>query len=171
MYKCSNENYIYKFIFFEKRLNVETMGTTYALITGASQGIGKEIAVSLAKHGYNLLLAARSADKLKELKSVFEKEYRATVDSMTVDLSTSAGAEALEKWVLEKEYDVSVLVNNAGYGFWSCFFPSSYFAYTRILDDAGLLCMHNAIHSFIPVTPCFLPLNMLIKPYRNMAGK
>lgn len=85
-----------------------------ALITGASSGIGKEIAVLLAKKGYDLIISARREDRLKIIKSELENLYNIKVVIMVCDLALSENVIKLHKDCLE--YDVSVFVNNAGFG-------------------------------------------------------
>ena len=58
-----------------------------ALITGASKGIGKAIAQSMAKEGCNLIITARSEDKLSEVKTELQKKYNVSVDIFPIDLS------------------------------------------------------------------------------------
>ena len=92
-----------------------------ALITGASFGIGLELARIFAREGYNLVLVARSADKLRQLASELEKAYGTRSLILAVDL-TEPGASA---YVLDQttraEIDVDVLVNNAGFGQYGLF--------------------------------------------------
>jgi len=95
--------------------------TEYALITGASKGIGKSIALLLAKAGYNLLLVARSASALEELSSLIQREYHVNVSFLAIDLSSSAATEDVARWCLSKTSDLTVLINNAGYGVWGTF--------------------------------------------------
>ena len=56
-----------------------------ALITGASKGIGKAIAKSMAKEGCNLVLTARSEDKLIELKAELQKQHNISVEIIPID--------------------------------------------------------------------------------------
>ena len=92
-----------------------------ALITGASFGIGLELARIFAREGYNLVLVARSADKLRQLASELEKAYGARSLILAVDL-TEPGAPA---YVLDQttraDIHVDVLVNNAGFGQYGLF--------------------------------------------------
>ncbi len=87
-----------------------------ALITGASKGIGKAIAEELAKRKYNLLLVARSEESLQNAASEFKEKYKVEVDYLAIDLSLPQSPEKVFTWCREKNYTVSVLVNNAGYG-------------------------------------------------------
>lgn len=93
----------------------------YALVTGASKGIGRSIAVLLAKRKYNLLLVARSADELEDLKRVLSLEYGIKVDFFVTDLSLPDAAIKVADWCDVHSYSVSILINNAGYGLWGKF--------------------------------------------------
>lgn len=84
-----------------------------ALITGASGGIGYEFAHLFAKAGYNLIIVARSEDKLLQLKEELG-EHPVTV--IPQDLSEPGAAEVLYNKVKELKMTVEVLVNNAGFG-------------------------------------------------------
>ena len=92
-----------------------------ALVTGASFGIGQELARIFAREGYSLVLVARSADKLRQLASEFEKTHGARSLILATDL-TEPGAPA---YVLDQTtragIDVDVLVNNAGFGQYGLF--------------------------------------------------
>ena len=81
-----------------------------ALITGASKGIGKAIAQSMAEEGCNLVITARSEDKLKELKTDIQKQHNVSVDVFSIDLSLKNSAEELIKYCDK----IDNLVNNAG---------------------------------------------------------
>ena len=89
---------------------------SYALITGASKGIGKEFAISLAKRKYNLLLVARTEGLLSELAAELQKKYGVTVNYKAVDLSPATAAQDIIEWCKKGGYDINVAVNNAGYG-------------------------------------------------------
>ena len=64
-----------------------------ALVTGASSGIGRDIARELAKRSYNLIVVARNEDALKDVKSNLEKEYNINVDIRVVDLIDREGCK------------------------------------------------------------------------------
>jgi short-subunit dehydrogenase len=85
-----------------------------ALVTGASQGIGAEIARELARRGHRLVLVARSEDKLRALaEEIAGQGGRA--DVLTADLADRSARAALLDRVAELGLTVDVLVNNAGY--------------------------------------------------------
>lgn len=85
-----------------------------ALVTGASSGIGRDIARSLAKHGISLILTARRRDRLSELKHELINKYGVKVKCITADLSKEEQVFRLYDAV--KKYDVDILINNAGFG-------------------------------------------------------
>lgn len=89
---------------------------SYALITGASKGIGKAIAFELARHNYNILLTARSAELLFQTAEEIKKKYPVKVNFISLDISHTNATQILYDWCVGNNYDVSILVNNAGYG-------------------------------------------------------
>lgn len=85
-----------------------------ALVTGASSGIGRDIARSLARHGINVILTARRRDRLSELKEELVRSYGVKVMYIAADLSVKEQCLALYDKV--KKYNIDILVNNAGFG-------------------------------------------------------
>lgn len=84
------------------------------LITGASSGIGKDMATVLAKKGHNLVLCARRLNRLEEIKTTLEQEYKVKVHCIPADLSKAEECCRLHK---ETEgMDIDILINNAGFG-------------------------------------------------------
>ena len=88
----------------------------YALITGASKGIGKAIAVELAKKKYNVLLLARSGELLEQLAAELKEKYGVQTAYLAIDLSITDADEKIFNWCKSNQYTVNILVNNAGYG-------------------------------------------------------
>jgi uncharacterized protein len=89
---------------------------SFALITGASKGIGKAIALQLAARKKDLLLVARSEPQLRELCAEVQKNYGITAHYLSLDLSKKEAARQVFDWCDKNNYEVDVLVNNAGYG-------------------------------------------------------
>ncbi len=81
-----------------------------ALVTGASSGIGRDIAYELAKRGYDLIVVARRADMLDEIK----KNVQTNCTTVSCDLSDKDNCIKLCKWLVTE--DVDVVVNCAGFG-------------------------------------------------------
>ena len=91
-----------------------------ALVTGASSGIGREIAGLLAEKSYDLVLTARRKERLDELKGKINNKFPIlNVETIAADLSTDTGAESL--WEKASTNPLNVLVNNAGFGAYSTF--------------------------------------------------
>lgn len=88
----------------------------YILITGASSGIGYEMAKQLAAINYNLILVARSEDKLVKLQNDLKSQFSIEVEYLLYDLSEPNSAQDLYHQVKEKNYLVTGLINNAGFG-------------------------------------------------------
>lgn len=122
----------------------------YALITGASKGIGKSIAILLAKKGYNLLLVARSETDLASLSSSIQHEYKIKVAYLPIDLAQNEAAEKVAEWSKQQTSDLSVLINNAGYGLYGNFME---------LDLAGQVNMLQLnINAVVELTHHLLPV-------------
>ena len=93
-------------------------GQSYALITGASSGIGKDLAKEFAKKGLDLVIVARTEKKLVALKDKIEADYGVDVQVLALDLATADAPQSLmdaleSKGLVDK---IGVLVNNAGFG-------------------------------------------------------
>lgn len=87
-----------------------------ALITGASGGIGYEIAKLFAQDGISLILVARQEDALRRIQQEFEQQYGIQVAYLALDLSAPGAATTLHTWCQAQGLTVDYLVNNAGYG-------------------------------------------------------
>jgi uncharacterized protein len=91
-------------------------GSGVALVTGASGGIGADIARVLAQRGETLALVARSRDKLEELAGEIAATGAPRPHVFCVDLSDRDGPEQLQRDLADRALRVSILVNNAGFG-------------------------------------------------------
>lgn len=87
-----------------------------ALVTGASSGIGRDIARKLAKRKYNIIAVARGKEALENLKKELEEEYKINVDVRAMDLIDREGCKKLHNEVKEKYGTIDILVNDAGFG-------------------------------------------------------
>lgn len=88
----------------------------YILLTGASTGIGYEMALQLAKKKYNLILVARNAAKLQQVQSELTTQFGISIEIIATDLSHVAAAFELYEAVKSKNLLVTGLINNAGVG-------------------------------------------------------
>ncbi len=87
-----------------------------ALITGASMGIGVDLAECFAAGGYDLVISARSGPPLTALAKRLTEAHGVKVVAITQDLGEQGGGAALAKKIAAKKIAIDVLVNNAGYG-------------------------------------------------------
>ena len=101
------------------------MKNSYALITGASSGIGLEIAKNLAGRGYNIILTARRTELLESLAKEIIDQNNVHVDFISKDLSKYESPNEIFEFCESKNYQVDLLVNNAGYGIKTSFHETS----------------------------------------------
>jgi short-subunit dehydrogenase len=93
-----------------------------ALITGASRGIGRELALGLAKRGYDLLVVARSESQLQALAQEVQATYQRRTQVLALDLTQPEAASQVATWASQQTpTGLAVLINNAGYGLWGRF--------------------------------------------------
>lgn len=95
--------------------------TKTVLITGASQGIGYELAKLFAKDGYHLILVARSRGKLWQLANEMKQQYGTDSTILTKDLALPGAPLEILAEVKEKGLDIDILINNAGFGMYGAF--------------------------------------------------
>lgn len=120
----------------------------YALVTGASSGIGYELAKLFAKDGKNLIIVARNHKKLEELKTEIESKYATTVIVLPKDLSRPDAPREIFSELQNWNIDVEVLVNNAGFGVYGMF------SETDIHEELAMIQVN--VTSLIHLTKLFL---------------
>jgi short-subunit dehydrogenase len=123
---------------------------TFALITGASKGIGKEMALELASRGHNILLVARSADLLNQLAAEIESKHKVKCISYACDLSAENAADLVYQFCKDNQIEVNILINNAGYGLWGKFDSLSL--------ESQLNMLHLNMQSPVKLIYKFLPM-------------
>ncbi|MEO0769962.1 MAG: SDR family oxidoreductase, partial [Cyanobacteria bacterium J06649_4] len=97
-----------------------------ALITGASSGIGKAFAQVLAREQHNLVVVARSEEKLNALKEELSQQYGIIVTVIVKDLTEENAAQQIVDTLKQQNISVDVLINNAGFGDYSRFAESDW---------------------------------------------
>jgi short-subunit dehydrogenase len=120
----------------------------WALVTGASSGIGMALARELAQRGYDLILLGRDAGSLAQLAQELDRAHHTTAKVFAQDLSTPATVLAIRAMLERENLSVSVVVNNAGYGI------HGRFAETDL--DRELALIHLQIHAMLILTKACL---------------
>jgi len=90
--------------------------TRYALVTGASRGLGRCFARTLADRGQNLVLVARSTTKLDALGRELETAHGIKVESIPLDLALPGAGQTLADTLARRELEIDLFVSNAGFG-------------------------------------------------------
>lgn len=120
---------------------------TTALITGASNGIGLEIAKRLAKQDINLVLVARSADKLKQIAEELTQSSQIKCIAMPLDLTQTNAVETLYQSLEHTEIDL--LINNAGCGDFGLFHDVDWQKYQQTIN-LNMTVLTEMTHRFLP---------------------
>ncbi len=121
----------------------------YALITGASKGIGKAIAIELASRKTDVLLVARSAENLQHLADELGKKYDIKTAYLALDLSAENAAQQVFDWCRKENFSINILVNNAGYGL------SGKFDKYTLEENLNMLQLNTMVP--VALTQLFLP--------------
>ena len=96
-----------------------------ALITGASSGIGRDMAIDFSNRGYDLVLVARDLEKLQQVK----EELKTNVEIVCMDISKVENCQKLH----EEHKDIDILINNAGFG------DCGYFTKTKLEKEISMI--------------------------------
>jgi len=106
----------------------------WAVVTGASSGIGWEFAKVLAREGYDVFALARREERLKQLKQEIEDEFGQDVVPIVVDLSQPVELENAYKTARAHSQNIEVLINNAGFGLYGPFQESDLNTNLQMID-------------------------------------
>ena len=120
----------------------------YALVTGASCGIGYELAKVLAKDGKNVVVVARSKERLEHLKAEVEKEFGTRVRVLPKDLADPKAPPEIFSQLQSEGIVVDVLINNAGFGVYGKFLE------TDVREELNMIQVNAA--SLIHLTKLFV---------------
>lgn len=130
-------------------MNPEDLPQHWALVTGASAGIGRAMCLALAAKGMHVVLVARRAEKLEELAAQIEREHHTRTLALPCDLSDPTAVLALHENVVRQEIHIRLLCNNAASGHWGRFEDASLDRVRQMLrlnvDAVAAMC-----HAFLP---------------------
>lgn len=112
------------------------MGTHTAVITGSTAGLGAAFARQLAAQGFDLVLVARSDERLQAQAESLSAQYKVRADVIIADLTTSDGVDAVAERLADEANPVHLLINNAGHGLAGDFLDND------LQDERDLLRLH-----------------------------
>lgn len=116
----------------------------YAIVTGASSGVGREYAVQLAYRGYNLILVSNDANGNDNISIEIKNKYKIVVYPFNLDLTLTASVDALVRFVEQENLQVDVLVCNAGVLVFGGVTSTSVLSMERIVE----------LHCLVPTLLC-----------------
>jgi uncharacterized protein len=109
------------------------MNKSFALVTGASMGIGKNLALECARRNRNVLLTALEEPLLIALAEALQRDFGVTADYLAVDLAAADGPQKVYDWCMAKGYQVNMLLSNAGIGMGGMFEKNNLETYRTML--------------------------------------
>jgi uncharacterized protein len=121
----------------------------WALVTGASAGIGDALAVELAAAGANLVLTARRADRLEALASRLQAEHKIQTRVIAADLADPAAPQHLYDATEGQGTIIDILINNAGFGYYGEFAKGDA-AWQRTMVDVNCAAVVHLTQLFLP---------------------
>lgn len=130
-------------------MNLKARYGNTALITGASGGIGEEFALQLASQGLDLILVARNLNKLNDVAKKVTSKFNVKVWVKSADLANSESTKNCISEIIKENKEISILVNNAGFG------SFGYFHELDGMKEAEMIDVN--IKSPILLTSAFLP--------------
>lgn len=119
-----------------------------ALITGASGGIGYELAKLFASDRYNLVLVARSEQKLNQIAQEFKDKFGISVTTIAKDLSISTSPEEIFKELQQQSIKIDVLVNNAGFATYGLFSETNLETELQMMQ-VNMVCLTHLTKLFL----------------------
>jgi short-subunit dehydrogenase len=135
-------------LFCNHNLQKFKMTKETAMVTGASSGIGKEMAIELAKKGINLVIVARNESALNELKLEIESKFAVKVWPLALDLSLPENTERLLNFTKTNKIDIDYLINNAGFGDFG-FFHESRWEKQEQMINLNILALTRLTHFYL----------------------
>jgi short-subunit dehydrogenase len=120
-----------------------------ALITGASSGIGRDLATIFAREGFDLIITARREKRLEEIKGELERDYNCMVAIYPCDLAESDAPDKIYDFVNNLHVKINVLVNNAGIGDFG-FFKNSDWDKNAAMLNLNITSLTHLTHLFLP---------------------
>ncbi|MBK8754892.1 MAG: SDR family NAD(P)-dependent oxidoreductase [Candidatus Competibacteraceae bacterium] len=141
-------------------MNLEDYRNSWALVTGASSGIGREFCLQLAPLGVNLVMVARREQQLKELAGELETRHSIRTLVLAKDLSQPSAAREVRQAVNTVGICPRILINNAGFGRWGRFEATPNDVYQQMIQ-VNIGAVVAFCHTFLPDLATF-PSSVII---------
>ncbi len=122
---------------------------TYTLITGASSGIGKELALIAAQEGHNVVLVSRGKEELTKLARDLTKRFDIFAEVIECDLTETSAITLVMKALQRKKIVVDILVNNAGFGDYGPFEKADIAKQLNMID-LNIRALTELTHALLP---------------------
>ena len=132
----------------------------WALVTGASSGIGAEFCRHLAAAGMNIVMVARRKKLLEDLSSELEAEYHIQTKVLLIDLSERHSAETVKTATTNEGIKIRLLINNAAFGPWGSFEKTPYQTYEKMMQLIATTPI-SLCHLYMADLACF-PSSLII---------
>jgi len=113
---------------------MDTWRGKWALVTGASAGIGRALAIELAAGGAHLVLTARRCDRLEDLSAHLRSRHDIRIELCPADLARPSAPDEIFAFTQGKGIDLDLLINNAGFGAYGDFFRSDLARYLEMVQ-------------------------------------
>ena len=126
-----------------------TFKNKWALITGASSGIGEGFAYALAKKGMHLVLVARREERLQILANNLQQKYQIKAVVIVLDLSQEDATTVLFNNLVKQNISINILINNAGFGLYGKFHETDYKKNAELIN-VNIFSVAMLTHLFLP---------------------
>lgn len=123
--------------------------TKTVLITGASSGIGLELARIFASKGFNLVIVSRNLIELSKLKNELNEKYKIYVEEIEKDLSVPGAAKQVYDEIKSLDFEIDYLINNAGFGDFGEFHKSDWDKQERMIN-VNMLALTQLTRLYLP---------------------
>ncbi|MCM2281478.1 MAG: SDR family NAD(P)-dependent oxidoreductase [Bdellovibrionaceae bacterium] len=128
-------------------MHLSEFKNSYALITGASSGLGLAFAEALAAQGVHVVLVARGAELLEQMARDLQSRFGVQAIPLAVDLTSTEAALSIRKELASRQIQIRILINNAGSAYWGAFEKQPRADLDKMIQ-LNVLAMTSLCHTF-----------------------